>query len=139
MIGRFPAGWMNQLRDKADIVQIISTYTPLKRNGHRYTGLCPFHHETAPSFSVDGQKQVYHCFGCKAGRSVIQFIMDIERLSFPEAVSFLAEQLHMPLPEMENDPEYERRRTLKERLYLLNQEAGKMYHQLLWEEEGHVL
>ena len=65
---------------------------------------------------MDEQKQVYHCFGCKAGGSVIQFVMDIERLSFPEAVAFLADQLHMPLPEMQNDPAYEKRRTLKERI-----------------------
>ena len=61
---------------------------------------------------MDEQKQVYHCFGCKAGGSVIQFVADIERLSFPEAVAFLADQLHMPLPEMQNDPGYEKRRTL---------------------------
>lgn len=136
MAGRYPPAWLDELRARADIVKIISSYVPLKKNGHRYAGLCPFHNETAPSFSVDEQKQLYHCFGCKAGGSVIQFIMEIERLSFSEAVAFLAEQLHMPLPEMQHDPQYEQRRTLKERIYLANQTAAKLYHQFLWQKEG---
>jgi len=140
MAGRYPAPWLEELRARADIVKIIGSYVTLKKNGHRYVGLCPFHNETAPSFSVDGQKQVYHCFGCKAGGSVIQFVMDIERLSFAEAVAHLADQLHMPLPEMQNDPAYERRRSLKERMYLANKTAAKLYHQQLWKPEGaHIL
>ncbi len=140
MAGRDPSQWVDELRARADIVQIIGSYVTLKKNGHRYVGLCPFHNETAPSFSVDGQKQVYHCFGCKAGGSVIQFIMDIEHLSFAEAVAFLADRLHMPLPEMQNDPGYEKRRSLKERIYLANKTAAKLYHQLLWTPEcAHIL
>ena len=136
MAGRYPPQWLDELRQRADIVKVVGSYVKLKKNGHRYVGLCPFHNETAPSFSVDGQKQVYHCFGCKAGGSVIQFIMDIEHLSFQEAVAFLAEQQHMPLPEMQNDPGYEQRRTLRERIYLANKAAARLYHQLLWQPEG---
>lgn len=140
MAGRYPPQWLDELRARADIVKVIGSYVQLKKNGHRYVGLCPFHNETAPSFSVDAQKQVYHCFGCKAGGSVIQFVMDIERLSFPEAVAFLADQLHMPLPEMQNDPAYEKRRSLKERIYLANKAAARLYHQYLWQPEGaHIL
>ena len=139
MAGRYPPQWLDELRARADIVKVIGSYVTLKMNGHRYVGLCPFHNETAPSFSVDEQKQVYHCFGCKAGGSVIQFVMDIERLSFPEAVAFLADQLHMPLPEMQNDPAYEKRRTLKERIYLANRTAARMYHQLLWQPESSAI
>lgn len=139
MAGRYPPQWLDELRARADIVKVIGSYVTLKKNGHRYVGLCPFHNETAPSFSVDEQKQVYHCFGCKAGGSVIQFVMDIERLSFPEAVAFLADQLHMPLPEMQNDPTYEKRRTLKERIYLANRTAARMYHQLLWQPESSAI
>lgn len=139
MAGRYPPQWLDELRARADIVKVIGSYVTLKKNGHRYVGLCPFHNETAPSFSVDEQKQVYHCFGCKAGGSVIQFVMDIERLSFPEAVAFLADQLHMPLPEMQNDPAYEKRRTLKERIYLANRMAARMYHQLLWQPESSAI
>ncbi|NCB06379.1 MAG: DNA primase, partial [Clostridia bacterium] len=87
MAGRFPPAWLDELRARADIVQIVSSYVPLKKNGHRYVGLCPFHNEKTPSFNVDEQKQVYYCFGCKAGGSVIQFVMDIERMDFAEAVS----------------------------------------------------
>ena len=136
MTGRFPSAWLDELRARADIVQIISAYVPLKKNGHRYIGLCPFHNEKTPSFNVDGQKQVYYCFGCKAGGSVIQFVMDIERMDFGEAVAHLAEQLHMPLPELQNDPDYERRRSLKERIFLANQAAARLYHQQLWEPQG---
>ncbi|MEA5013639.1 MAG: DNA primase [Candidatus Limiplasma sp.] len=136
MAGRFPTAWLDELRARADIVKIVSSYVPLKKNGHRFVGLCPFHNETAPSFSVDEQKQLYHCFGCKAGGSVIQFVMEIERLSFAEAVAFLADQLHMPLPEMQNDPAYEKRRSLKERIYQANAVAARLYHQHLWQKEG---
>ncbi len=132
MAVRYPPQWMNELRARADIVKIVSAYVPLKRNGHRYIGLCPFHNESTPSFNVDEVKQVYHCFGCKAGGSVVQFVMDIERLSFQEAVAHLAEQLHMPLPEMQNDPEWERRRSLKERIYMANKAAAQEYHRQLW-------
>ena len=138
-MARYPTAWLEELRMRADIVQIISSYVPLKKSGHRYTGLCPFHNEKTPSFSVDAQKQLYYCFGCKAGGSVIQFVMDIEHMSFQEAVAFLAEQLHMPLPEMQNDPGYEKRRSLKERIYLANQAAAKLYHQNLWETQGEAV
>ena len=136
MAGRYPPQWLDELRARADILKIVGSYVTLKRNGHRYVGLCPFHNEKTPSFHVDEQKQLYYCFGCKAGGSVIQFIMEIERLSFQEAVAFLAEQLRMPLPEMQNDPEWEKRRTLKERIYLANKAAAQEYHRLLWLGEG---
>ncbi len=133
---RYPTAWLDELRVRADIVQIVSSYVPLKKSGQRYTGLCPFHNEKTPSFSVDAQKQLYYCFGCKAGGGVIQFVMEIEHLSFQEAVEFLAEQLRMPLPELRNDPEYEKRRSLKERVYMANQAAARLYHQNLWEPQA---
>lgn len=133
---RYPTAWLDELRVRADIVQIVSSYVPLKKSGQRYTGLCPFHNEKTPSFSVDAQKQLYYCFGCKAGGGVIQFIMEIEHLSFQEAVEFLAEQLRMPLPELQNDPGYEKRRSLKERIYMANQAAARLYHQNLWEPQS---
>ncbi len=133
---RFPPQWLDELRARADIVKIISSYTQLKKNGHRYVGLCPFHNEKTPSFSVDEQKQLYYCFGCKAAGSVIQFVMEKEHLTFPEAVTMLAEQCNMPLPEMANDPDYERRRGQRERLYMANQAAARLYHQQLWTDNG---
>ena len=136
MAPRFPAAWLDELRQRADIVQIVSGYVTLKRNGHRYWGLCPFHGEKTASFSVDPEQQLYYCFGCKAGGSVIQFIMDMERLDFPEAVRFLADQLHMPLPQMEDDPDYQRRRSQRERLLNANREAAQFFHRTLFTDAG---
>ena len=131
-----PRDTVERVLDAAQIVDVIGDFVDLKRRGANWIACCPFHNEKSPSFYVDGQKQVYHCFGCKAGGSVIQFVMDIERLTFPEAVEFLANQLHMPLPELQNDPAYEKRRSLKERIYLANKAAARLYHQHLWQEDG---
>lgn len=136
MAPRFPSAWLDELRQRADIVQIVSGYVTLKRNGHRYWGLCPFHGEKTASFSVDQERQLYYCFGCKAGGSVIQFIMDIERLDFQEAVRFLADQLHMPLPQLEDDPDYQRRRNQRDRLLAANREAAQFFHRTLFTDAG---
>ncbi len=135
-VARFPSAWLDELRSRADIVQIVGQYVSLKRNGHRYWGLCPFHGEKTASFSVDQERQMYYCFGCKAGGSVIQFVMDIERLEFPDAVKHLADQLHMPLPAMEEDPDYQRRRTERDRLLEANKEAARFFHQTLFTPQG---
>lgn len=136
MAQHFPSAWLDELRQRADIVQIISGYVTLKRNGSRYWGLCPFHGEKTASFSVDPERQLYYCFGCKAGGSVIQFVMDIERMDFHEAVRFLADQLHIPLPQMEDDPDYQRRRTQRDRLLAANREAAQFFHSTLFTAEG---
>ena len=136
MASRYPAAWMDELRSRSDIVQIISGYVALNKKGRNYWGLCPFHGEKTASFSVDGEHQLYYCFGCKAGGDVIHFIMDIERLSFPEAVEQLADRAHMAMPEMERDEDYERRRTQRERLLNANREAAKFYHETLFTPAG---
>ena len=136
MAGRYPEAWLAQLRDRADIVQTVSAYVPLKKNGQNYWGLCPFHNEKTPSFSVSPEKQMYYCFGCKAGGSVIQFVMEMEHLTFSEAVAHLADQLHIPLPEMEQDPAYNERRAQRERLQEANREAAQFFHQQLFEPQG---
>lgn len=136
MAGRFSPAWLDELRARADIVTVVSEYVVLKQNGRRYWGLCPFHNEKTASFTVDPDRQMYHCFGCKAGGSVIQFVMDIERLDFPEAVRHLADRLRMPLPELVDDPHYERTRTLKERIYAANKAAAHWYHERLWTPDG---
>ena len=135
-MARFPASWLDELRARADIVQVVGQYVQLKRNGHRHWGLCPFHGEKTASFSVDQERQMFYCFGCKAGGSVIQFIMDIERLEFQEAVKHLADQLHMPLPQLEEDPDYQRRRTQRDRLLEANKEAARFFHQTLFTPQG---
>ena len=132
----YPHEWLDDLYQRADIVNVVSRYVPLKKNGSRYWGLCPFHHEKSPSFCVSPDVNLYYCFGCKAGGNVIQFIMEMERLSFQEAVEYLAEQLHMPVPDMKEDPEDERRRSVRERLLGANRAAAQWYHELLWKPEG---
>ncbi len=136
MASRYPTAWMDELRSRSDIVQIVSGYVALNKKGRNYWGLCPFHGEKTASFSVDGEHQLYYCFGCKAGGDVIHFIMDIERLSFPEAVEQLADRAHMAMPEMERDEDYERRRTQRERLLNANREAAKFYHETLFTPAG---
>ena len=136
MASRFPAAWLDELRQRSDIVQVISGYMQLKRNGRKYWGLCPFHGEKTASFSVDAEQQLYYCFGCKAGGSVIQFVMDIERMDFQEAVRFLADQQRMPLPQMEDDEDYQRRRTQRDRLLGANKEAARYFHQMLFTDAG---
>ena len=136
MASRYPASWLDELRSRSDIVQIVSGYVALTKKGRNYWGLCPFHGEKTASFSVDGEHQLYYCFGCKAGGDVIHFIMDMERLSFPEAVEQLADRAHMTLPEMEKDEDYERRRTQRERLLNANREAARFYHETLFTPAG---
>lgn len=136
MASRYPSAWMDELRSRSDIVQVVSGYVSLKKNGRKHWGLCPFHGEKTASFSVDGEHQLFYCFGCKAGGDVIHFVMEIERLSFPEAVQLLAERAHMAMPEMENDADYEMRRSRRERMYAANREAARFYHEMLFRPEG---
>ena len=101
----FPESFLQELAERNDIVDVVSSYVRLtKKSGSNLFGLCPFHSEKTPSFSVSPDKQIYHCFGCGKGGSVISFIMEIENLSFPEAVAFLANRAGMQLPEQSDDP-----------------------------------
>jgi len=136
MASRFPASWLDELRSRSDIVQIVSGYVSLKKQGRKHWGLCPFHGEKTASFSVDGEQQLYYCFGCKAGGNVFSFIMEMERCSFSEAVEILAERAHLPLPQMVEDEDYERRRSRRERLLRANTEAARFYHDMLFKPGG---
>ena len=137
---RYPTAWLDELYARADIVQVVSPYVQLRRNGRKYWGLCPFHNEKTPSFSVSPDLNLYYCFGCKAGGSVIQFLMEIERLSYQEAVERLADQVRLPLPEMVEDPGWEERRSRREKLLSANREAAAWYHrQLFAPENRHIL
>ncbi|MBQ6400239.1 MAG: DNA primase, partial [Clostridia bacterium] len=136
MSSRYPSAWMDELYARSDIVQVVSGYVALKKKGRKHWGLCPFHGEKTASFSVDEERQLYYCFGCKAGGNVITFVRDIERLSFREAVELLAERANLPLPAMIEDPDYERRRTQRGRLLSANREAARYYHERLFRPEG---
>lgn len=121
----FPENFITELTERNDIVEVVSSYVQLsKRSGANLFGLCPFHSEKTPSFSVSPGKQIYHCFGCGKGGGVINFIMEVENLSFPEAVAFLAKRAGMPLPEESNDRESKKRA----RMLALNKEAARFFY-----------
>ncbi len=90
---------IEEIRSKNDIVDVISGYVKLQKKGSTYFGLCPFHNERSPSFSVTPQKEMYYCFGCGAGGNVFTFLMEYENFTFPEALKTLAERANIPLPE----------------------------------------
>lgn len=136
MAGRIPSAWFDELYARADIVSVVSSYVPLRKDGRRYWGLCPFHNEKTPSFSVSADLNLYYCFGCKAGGNVVQFVMEMERVSYVEAAKLLADRIHLPLPEIQEDPDYERKRSQRERLLSANREAARFYHDRLWKPEG---
>ena len=124
----FPENFINELTERNDIVEVVSSYVRLsKKSGSNLFGLCPFHSEKTPSFSVSPDKQIYHCFGCGKGGGVINFVMEIENLSFPEAVEFLAKRAGMPLPEETNDRESRRRARMLE----LNKAAARFFYEQL--------
>ena len=131
---RFSEAFLDELAARNDIVDVVSSYVELKRKGANYFGLCPFHSEKTPSFSVAPDKQMYHCFGCKKGGGVFSFIMEIENLTFPEAVEFLARRAGMSLPqegEMQNDGDRLRRRVLE-----LNRTAARWFYDQLQQPQG---
>lgn len=126
----------NRVREAADIVQVIGEYVELKKAGARFTGLCPFHAEKTPSFSVNPQSQFFHCFGCGESGDVFSFLMKYSRLTFPEALKELARRYQIDLPEPQlTDAEKQRLRE-REMLYRVNEEAARIYQQYLESPEG---
>lgn len=119
-----------------DIVEVVSQYVPLKQKGSSYFGLCPFHHEKTPSFSVNSEKQFYYCFGCGASGNVYGFLMEMENLDFPEAVQELAQRAHITLPEPEQSAHALAAERLKTRLLEIHKTAGRFYYQCLLSEAG---
>src|SRR5210317_225061 len=99
---RIPEQQIDQIRDTADVVDIISSYVQLKKRGKNFIGLCPFHQEKTPSFTVSEEKQIFHCFGCATGGNVFKFLMDYKSISFVESVQELAEELGIQLKLEEN-------------------------------------
>ena len=123
-----PEAFLQELVERNDIVDVVGSYVRLtKRSGSNQFGLCPFHSEKTPSFSVSPDKQIYHCFGCGKGGGVINFIMEIEGLTFPEAAEFLAKRVGMAMPEQEDNREAKKRRRMLE----LNRDAAKFFYSCL--------
>jgi len=126
---------IDQVRQASSIVEIASQYTTLKRRGRKWVGLCPFHTEKTPSFTVDDEKQLYHCFGCGAGGDIYSLVMERENLTFPEALKHLAEKYHVPLPEQQRvRPEVLK---LEEKLFKINDLALGFFTKNLYKtQEG---
>ncbi|MCL2568753.1 MAG: DNA primase [Oscillospiraceae bacterium] len=132
----FPESFLEELANRNDIVDVVGGYVNfIKRSGSNQFGLCPFHGERTPSFSVHADKQIYYCFGCHKGGGVINFIMEIENLTFPDAVHFLASRAGMTVPDEGGNDEAIQRRA---RLLAANKEAARFYHNLLSTPLGHT-
>lgn len=129
-----PPHIIDEVRFATDIVSVVSDYVTLKKSGRNYFGLCPFHSEKSPSFSVNADKQIFHCFGCGAGGSAFAFVQKIEGIGFPEAVRSLAKRAGIAIPEAE--PEDRALAQEKEALYYANQLAAEFFQQTLWSDEG---
>ena len=127
---------IEEVRMKNDIVDVVSGYVKLQKKGSSYFGLCPFHNEKSPSFSVSPSKQMYYCFGCGAGGNVLTFIMEYENYSFPEALKYLADRVGVELPQQEMNEEMKRQQDLRSRILEMNKMAAKYYYYQLRSEQG---
>ncbi|SNX54928.1 DNA primase [Thermoanaerobacterium sp. RBIITD] len=127
---------INKVIEENDILEIVSEYISLKRSGKDYKGLCPFHHEKTPSFNVSQEKQLYHCFGCHASGNVITFVMNIENLSFKEAVEFLADKAGILIEEENLSGEEYKRKKIRDEIYSINRLAALYYHRSLYSKIG---
>ena len=123
---------LEEVRSSNDIVDVISQYIHLKRSGRNYFGLCPFHNEKSPSFSVSPDKQIFHCFGCGVGGNVISFISKIEGIGFKESIEVLAERANIVLPKNDSSIDSEREE-LKSKVYKVNTFAAEYYHKRIYE------
>ena len=136
MDAKFEA-WLEELRSRTSLEEVVSEYVPLKQKGRRFWGCCPFHNEKTASFSVDSEAQLYYCFGCHKGGTVINFVMDMERMDFMDAVRLLADRAHMEVPARSRNPQDSAAsRDERERLYEINRQAAKFYHDNLWTGDG---
>ena len=127
---------IEEIRMKNDIVDVISSYVKLQKKGSSYFGLCPFHNEKSPSFSVSPSKQMYYCFGCGAGGNVLTFIMEYENYSFPEALKYLADRVGVELPQQEMSEEMKRQQDLRSRILDINKMAARYYYYQLRSDSG---
>ena len=132
----YPDDVIEEVRARNDIVDVISQYVTLKKKGANYFGLCPFHNEKSPSFSVSPGKQMYYCFGCGAGGNVITFIMEYENYSFGEALKYLADRAGITLPEAEDSKEARAQRDLKNTLLEINRLAANYFYYQLKQPQG---
>jgi DNA primase len=131
-LSRIPRHIVDQVRDGTDLVAVVSRHVRLERRGNSYVGLCPFHQERSPSFNVVPHKHMYHCFGCRAGGDVFRFLMQMDGISFIEAVKELAAPLGIEVPEREITEEERRALRARATLYDVLEEAAQLYESVLW-------
>jgi len=132
----YDSGLIEEIKANTNIVDIISGYVALKRHGRNYFGLCPFHNEKSPSFSVSESRQIFHCFGCGVGGDSIGFLRKIENIDFKEAVEILAEKANITLPQINVSEEEQKRLMLKEKVYEINKIAAEFFHNNLYEKNA---
>ena len=132
----YPDEVIEEVRSRNDIVDVVSAYVKLKRSGGNLFGLCPFHSEKSPSFSVSPSKQIYYCFGCGAGGNVISFVMQYENCSFQEAVQTLADRAGISLPEEEQDGAARQEHSLRSQILEVNKMAAAFYYYQLRSKSG---
>ena len=132
----YPDELIEEVRSRNDIVDVISGYVHLQKKGANYFGLCPFHNEKSPSFSVSRSKQMYYCFGCGAGGNVFTFLMEYENDTFPEAVKALADRAGISLPEADESEEARKEQSRRSRLLAINKEAAKYFYFQLRAKQG---
>ncbi len=129
---------VEEIRAKNDIVDVVSGYVRLQKKGNNHWGCCPFHNEKTPSFAVNGNKQMYHCFGCGAGGNVYTFIMNYENHTFPEAVKMLADRAGIQVPEPEQSEEAKKRDSKRARMLEVNKAAAKFFYYQLRNQRGEI-
>ncbi len=133
---RYSNNKIDEIIEKNNIVSVIGEVVELKKSGSEYSGLCPFHNEKTPSFHVNEDKQVYHCFGCGAGGNIITFLMNYDELSFKEAIEALAGRAGVAMPEIEYSKEQEEEERRLNRLYEVNKEAARYFYYMLQDKKG---
>src|SRR5512136_781984 len=120
-----------EIKERASVVEVVTDLVSLKKSGKNYLGLCPFHSERTPSFTVNEEKGIFHCFGCGAGGNIFNFLMRASHLNFPEAAKAMAKRYGVPLPTRELSEEEKRRRSQRAKLYEVNEAAADYYHRTL--------
>ena len=131
-----PDNIIDEIRDRTDIVAVISEHVVLKKSGKNFKGLCPFHSEKTPSFSVSPEKRIYHCFGCGTGGNIFKFLMETQNISFPDAIKHLAERTGIPLPRNASGHHPDPKQKERDALRKLNESATRYFQSLLKNPEG---
>jgi len=130
---RIPESKIEEVRTSASVVDVVSEFVQLRKRGKNYIGLCPFHNEKTPSFTVSEEKQIFHCFGCHTGGNVFKFLMEFQKISFVEAVQHLADQLGITIDYEQTG--YSEQQTEQEIYYDINTETAKYFSNLLLNDD----